>query len=481
MKKSLITSSITIILLLSSCLSHNPTTPTSDNVVLQTIFKNHPPPVFSVNEEPPPPGMTFEEFSKYLVYTREDIDINNDGKKEILLSGSTALPNWAFFIIYTSNSNQELRELYYKEAIGIYSAITQFKVTPPYLLVDFLTTSGGVGFHSSGSTRNIVRCVNTICDSISYRYFSADTVGSYDASSLNISGDQIEIKVNGLYVDSQPVTETVCDPTGKEYSLSKEHNRYFVDTSYLYKYSWKDNRFLETDYRETPAFEVMGFFKGPYTSEISYIISESLQPNRTIQQTLDAYFDFFDATADERNNPPTIPCNEVNKYPNWLPYSIPTTVYESKDQDYFAAVNSTCKLVVWKKNADLLDAKLIDLEVIGRESLVNCNPDFISFQWRDITGSDISELIITSGISKQTIWIYDVSPSVKLLHQATGFSRENPLVGVQLQKINNAIVLKVGLPRNKSQCLDAFDCFLLDKEFDTFVWNNEKQSFVPVP
>jgi len=77
MKKSLITSSITIILLLSSCLPFNQVVPISDTGILQTIFQQHSPPVFSVNDEPPPPGMTFEEFSKYLVYTREDTDINN--------------------------------------------------------------------------------------------------------------------------------------------------------------------------------------------------------------------------------------------------------------------------------------------------------------------------------------------------------------------------------------------------------------------
>ena len=481
MNKSLIASSITIALLASSCLSYNKGTPTSDNAVIQTIFKSHPHPVFSVNEEPPPPGLTFEEFSKNLVYTREDVDINNDGKKEILLSGSTSLPNWAFFVIYKDKDKPELQELYYSDALGWHSASLQFKVELPYIFADFLTTSGGTGYSSYYAERNVVRCTESDCASVPYRYFSGTTGGDYHSSSADISGNQVEIKVNGFYVSSGPVSETVCDPTGKKYSLDKEQSRYYVDTSYYYKYSWKDNHFLETDYQETPAFEVTGFFNGAYTNKISYIISDSVKPDATIQQTLDAYFDFFGATAHERNNPPTIPCAEVNKDSNWLPYSIPTTIYETKAHDYFAAVNNMCKLVIWKKNADILDPTLSDLEILGREALTNCQPDFISFQWMNITGSDIPELIITSGISKQTIWICDVSQSVKLIHQVTGFSRENPFVGVQLQKINSDIVLKIGLPHSNGQCLDAFKCFFLDKEFDSFLWNNEKQSFVSIP
>jgi len=484
MKKVFLTSStLTVLMLLASCLSYNQPALVSDTLILQSLFKNHPPPVFSVNEEPPSnPGMTFDEFSKYLIYTREDVDINSDGRKEIFFSGSTSLPNWAFFIIYRSNDKQGLQELYYSEAIGWHGAKVQSKVESPYIFVDFLTTSGGTGYSSYYSERNIVRCIESTCDSITYRYFSGDTAGDYHVSSANISENQVAIKVSGLYVYSESVTENVCDPTGKEYSLDKEHNRYYVDATYYYKYSWEDNRFTETDYQETPAFEVPGFFDGTYIGFIPAIIRESMGTDATIQQTLDTYFDFFGATANERKSPPTIPCKEVNQDSNWLPYSIPTTVYQGmKDQDYFAAVNNMCKLVVWKKNSEIFYPKLTDLEIIGRESLTDCSPDFISFQWMNITGSDIPELIITSGISKQTIWIYDVSESVKLIHQATGFSRGNPLVGVQLQKISNDIVLKVGLPRSNGQCLDAFNCFLLDKESEPFIWNNETQSFVPAP
>jgi hypothetical protein len=478
MKKSLIASSITIILLLSSCLSFNQVAPTSDVIILQTIFKNHPPPVFSVNDEPPPPGMTFEEFSKDLVYTREDKDINNDGRKEILFSGSTSFPRWAFFILYTNDDGNELQELYYSEAVGWYGAIAQFKVALPHILVDFLTTSGGTGYFAYYAERNIVRCSESACDSVSYRYFSGNTAGDYHTSSANISKNQAEIKVNGFYVVSEPVTETVCDPMGKVYSQSSEHNRYFVDTSYSYKYLWEDNHFLETDHQETPAFEVAGLSDQLYANMISRIISESLGTDATLQQNLHAYFDFFGATADERENPPTISCNEVDAESNWLPYSIPTTINrEMEDHDYSAAVNSECKLVVWKKKAEIFDPKLSDLEIIGRERLVDCNPDFLSFQWMNFTGSAIPELIITSGISRQTIWVYDISNTLRLIHQASGFSRDNPMLGVQLQKVSNDIILKIGWPRNNGQCMDAFNCFLPEKEFETLLWNNETQSF----
>lgn len=415
-----------------------------------------------------------------MVYTREDRDINNDGRKDILFSGSTSFPRWAFFILYTNDDGNELQELYYSESVGWYDALAQVKVELPYILVDFLTTSGGTGYFAYYAERNIVRCTVSACDSVSYRYFSGNTAGDYHASSAKISNNQVEIKVNGFYVVSEPVTETVCDPMGKEYSRQGEHNRYFVDTSYDYKYLWQENHFLETDHQEIPAFEVAGLSDQLYTNTISYIISESLGADATTQQNLDAYFDFFGATADERKNPPTIPCNEVDATSNWLPYSIPTTINrEMEDHDYFAAVNSECKLVVWKNKAEIFDPKLSDLEIIGRERLVDCSPDFISFQWMNFTGSDVPELIITSGISQQTIWVYDVSQTLKLIHQATGFSRDNPMIGVQFQKISNDIVLKVGLPRNNGQCLEAFNCFLLDKEFDSFVWNNEQQSFDP--
>lgn len=472
---------IITLLILSFCLSSNQPISNSDIVILQTIFKKHPPPTFSVNEEPPNPGMTFDEFSKYLIYTREDVDINNDGKEEILLSGSTAIPTWAFFIAYTINGNNELQELYYSDAVGWYVANAQFKVELPYIFVDFLTTYGGTGFYSYGSERNIVRCKETNCDSISYRYFSGNTSGDYHVSSATVSENQVEIKVSGFYINTETIAETVCDPTGKEYSLNEERQRYYVDTNYYSKYLWKDNHFLETDRQETPAFEVSGFFDGTYTGIIPHLISKSVKPNSTMQQTLDTYFDFFDATTSERNHIQTIPCNQVREETDWLPYSIPTTVYDMGDEGYFASVNVSCKLVVWKKNSDIFEPSIKDLEIIGRENLTVCNPDFISFQWMNITGNDVPELIITSGIFKQTVWIYDVSEKLKLLHQATGVSRANPMIGAQVKKVNNDVVLQVGLPLDKGKCLDAFNCFQLDKDFEVFRWNNETQTFVSVP
>ena len=147
--------------------------------------------------------MTFDEFSKYSIYSREDVDINNDGKKEILLSGSMGFPIWAFFILYTKNSHGELQELYYSDAVGWYVANAQFKVELPYIFVDFLTTYGGTGFYSYGSERNIVRCTRSNCDAVSYRYFSGNTSGDYHVSSADVSENQVGIKVNGFYVNTR--------------------------------------------------------------------------------------------------------------------------------------------------------------------------------------------------------------------------------------------------------------------------------------
>ena len=73
----------------------------------------------------------------------------------------------------------------------------------------------------------------------------------------------------------ESVAETVCDPAGQEYSVMEDRHNNFVDTSYYYKYSWEEDHFSETDYQETPAFEVPGFFDGTYTGTIPHIIKEA--------------------------------------------------------------------------------------------------------------------------------------------------------------------------------------------------------------
>ena len=143
-----------------------------------------------------------------------------------------------------------------------------------------------------------------------------------------------------------------------------------------------------------------------------------------------------------------------------------------------AAVSNECKLVVWKEPRGTRAARLNEVDFLGRETLADCAPNFISFQWMDITGSETPELIIISGLLEQNMWIFDVDQNVRLIHHASGLAHGQDMVGVQLQKRENQIFLAVGLPYHKEQCLDTFECFSLDKDYDMYIWDDTSKSFL---
>ena len=470
----------------NSCLSQGKESSVLDNDILHIFYENHNIPfVGEVGEGEKP---TFEQFTEDVIYQREDIDVNEDGKKEILISGSISFPKWSFFSIYQLDTYNQWAEIHFLESNGWYDSLVQQKISSPYIFVDFLESWGGTGVFSVAIDRNIIRCEQEKCGSISFPYYYQGRSGDgyqsswrYSKGTSLITGNQIEINNIGYKESNNFKVQEVCDPLGNLMYSTTSQPTYTVDPRVTKKYVWENGNFTETDHKETLGFDVK------ISSEIYgdggtvFRINSFAGENATPQHQIETYNNFFGIKDDDIKSPLMLPCLELkgDKKPIWFSKNIMATSYTLREQIFYIAVSEECNMVVWSENKnDNRKLSLEQINFIAKRKIEGCNSNFLSFQWINITPSELPELVVTSGFLNQTAWIFDIEKSAELIHQAKGVVHDESMIGIQVQLIDKHIFLTVGLPYHKEGCLTSFECFSLEKEYEAYIWDDSLQKFI---
>lgn len=477
---------ILITILTNSCIRQDKESSVLDNNILHTFYESHNIPAVGNGDKP-----TFEQFAEDVIYQQENIDINEDGEKEILISGSISFPKWSFFSIYYLDTSNQWEEIYFLESHGWYDSSVQQTFSPPYIFVDFLESWGGTGVFSVAIDRNIVRCKEEKCDSISFTHYYEGRSGdgyqsswAYSKGTASIIDNHIEINNIGYKQSSNYTTKEVCDPSGNLWYNSVFQPTYTVNPHITKKYIWENNKFTEINSKEISGFN-MNISSGSYGyGRAVFMINSFAGKNASPQHQIETYNDFFGIKDDNTNSPFMRPCFELkgDKKPIWFPQNILMTDYHLNDNFYYVAVNEQCDMVIWAWNSN--DGNISSLEqmkFITKQKVEGCDSNFLSFQWINITQTSLPELVVTSGFLNQTTWIFDVEKGAELIYKASGIVRDESMAGVQVQLKDKHILLTIGLPYHKEDCLTTFECFSLEKEYETYVWDNTSTKFILQP
>jgi len=468
---------------ISSCFVQGEKISILDNDILRNFHESHKIPFVGDNGKP-----TFKQFMEDVVYQREDVDVNEDGKKEILLSGSISFPKWSFFSIYQLNTSNQWTEIYFLESHGWYDSLVQQKYSSPYIFVDFLESWGGTGLFSVAIDRHFIRCEQDICDSISFPYYYERRSGNgvqsswaYSNSRFFIAENQVEIKSIGYSISNDYKVQEVCDLWGNLMYSETPQPTYTVDTRIAQKYVWDNGKFTETDHKEIPSFDIKISSEIYGDRDVAFMIASLAGENATPQQQIEIYNEFFGISDYNSNFPITLPCLEIKRNENliWFPKNIMVTNAVLGEKNFRVAVSKECNMVIWSENKnDNRKESLEQISFIAKRKIDSCNPNFLSFQWINITQSELPELVITSGFLNKTVWFFDIEDNAKLVYQAKGIVRDESMMGVDVQLIDEHIILTIGLPYHKQDCLTSFECFLLEKEHETYIWDNSLQEFI---
>lgn len=484
-----ITTSIILILitiLTNSCIRRGKESPVLDDDILHIFYEIHKIPAMGNGEKP-----TFEQFAEDVIYQREDIDVNEDGEKEILISGSISFPKWSFFSIYHFDTSNQWKEVYFLESHGWYDSLVQPNFSPPYIFVDFLKSWGGTGVFSVAIDRNIVRCKEEKCDSISFTYYYEGRSGdgyqsswAYSKGTSSITNNQIEINNIGYKQSSSYATKEVCDPSGNLWHNSVFQPAYTVSPHIARKYIWENNKFTEVNSKEIAGFNVNISSDSYGYGRAVFMINSFAGENASPQHQIETYYDFFGIKDDSTKSPLMLPCFELkgDKNPIWFPKNILMTDYRLDDNFYYVAVNEQCDMAIWVWNSnDETASSLEQMKFITKQKLEGCDSNFLSFQWINITQASLPELVVTSGFLHQTAWIFDVEKGAELKYKASGIVRDENMAGVQVQLKDKHILLTIGLPYHKEDCLTTFECFSLEKQYETYIWDDKAQKFILQP
>ncbi|MBK9007568.1 MAG: hypothetical protein IPM31_11315 [Anaerolineae bacterium] len=483
------TASIVLILVtifINSCIRQGKESSVPDNDILRIFYENHNISAVGNGDKP-----TFEQFAGDVIYQREDIDVNEDGKKEILISGSISLPKWSFFSIYQLDTSDQWGEIYFLESRGWYDSLVQQKFSHPYIFVDFLGSWGGTGVFSVAIDRNIVRCKEEKCDSISFtRYYEGrsgdgrQSSWGYSKGTSSIIDSHIEINVVGYKQSSNYTTNEVCDPSGNLWYNSVFQPTHTVNPHITKKYIWENDKFTEINSKEIPGFNVNISSDSYGDGRAVFMINSFAGENASPQHQMETYNDFFGIKDDTTESPLTLPCFELkgDQNPIWVPKNILMTDYHLNDKSYYVAVNEKCDMVIWTWNSN--DGNISSLEqmrFITKQKVEGCDSNFLSFQWVNITQTSFPELVIRSGFLHQTAWIFDVEKGAELIYKASGIVHDEDTAGVQVQLKDKHILLTIGLPYHKEDCVTTFECFSLEKQYEIYVWDDTSQKFTLQP
>ncbi|NPA27205.1 MAG: hypothetical protein GXO36_06385 [Chloroflexi bacterium] len=459
----------------------------SNRALLQHIYAHY-------NRSYKSNGLSFAEFMEVVKTQRMDVDINRDGKPEILISGDLPFSWWTFFGIYHGEGSS-LKELYFVEQHGAYAAQARYTYQPPYIILTMWTHWGGTGVHVGHFDKYIIRCEGDQCDAVKFLYYyegfawnEPEVSKSRRFASFQVKGDRIEIWEQGYSMERHLKTYEACSPTGKMYFVSEMPETYTVEPRVYKTYSWEHDHFIETDYRELLAYDVRSSSE-LYERFIDQWLLSLAGENATPEEQINVYYDFFGVPPEKRHEP-MMPCHRFKqrtefwqmKEPEWFPREIAAT-YQPLDEGGLleVAINNECYMATWKvppleRNIQSLD----DIDFLDRRELEGCTSSYLGIQWFDITPSPLPELIVVSGFWDQTMWIFDFGEgdTVKLIFKVTGQIRDESFQGAQLYRKNGQTILKVGRVRNAPlHSIEELERYQSEK-FDIYLWDNNLQRFV---
>ena len=452
----------------------------SDDEVINYFFNVHP--FYTPSGE----TMTLEQFSKQLQYTRQNLDVNKDGEEEIIFYGS--LSHISFFAIYTPDSDQ-LNEISYFSEPSIYQTDIQVHWKNPYLIVDTLSRFGGSNSRVNDITKRIIRCESQSCDYIEFPYLHESlTWGLHPAlddlhfieTDVNIDKNTIQLTTYGMQTYTELTPSIMCDIDGNQFTFGNYETEHYVIPLQKITYEWKKNNFVKLEDTLKPGYVTSNrYIESIFTrNQLTYLLKHIAGETGTSVEQLNLYYDFFNVPKQKRDKSFYLPCTQVKReYANWFPTNTVSTSTTIDEEEVYFTINSQCEMVAWKLNDVQSVESLDDISVLKRFTLDDCNTESLYFQWMDITESETSELLITSGISNTHLWIFDIIDSFELVEEFTGIPRSEDMLGVSVQVIDDEIHVISGLPFRETGCVEHLDCYTLNNPFRTAKWNRSIQSF----
>lgn len=428
-----------------------------------------------------------------LVISRQDVDVNGDGNKEILVIVES--DPWFLYYAILGQGKAGWSEWFYKEFAGHYCAKIRSTVKSNYVVTDNLICGGGTGVLNVKWTQEWVLCQDARCDAVwnapiwntfrlamplpppyDQRSYTIAQVESPDSNTIRVTTHQFGSTIPILSRMQQTVSATTNLPNMA---------RRFIGPETVDIYRWNGNRFERESHEQVSAGQSIANEFDERTLETIRQVNDTLAvPFRKEDGTFDA--SGFDAVAKEFWGPAAI-----ITWDNWYRDSSANVASHNGDPgqlgDRIAAVvqisneRPLCGLTVQKYISSTF-------QLIGRIELP-CTISFTRLMWEDVNADGQKDLLLITmppdedlqetGAGLQRLYVFDVTDGVKQITMLDGAINGADGAGIRWRKTNEGTSeILAGLPF-MPLTLAVTSWPNLDRRFQIYHWDAKTQSLVP--
>ncbi|GAB4444474.1 MAG: hypothetical protein OHK0041_00780 [Anaerolineales bacterium] len=202
-------------------------------------------------------GLSFEQFQQSSRLKRIDLDVNQDGQQEILLTLTGIAPNTGDFLIL-STLQGNLGEMFFTRKFGHYALDMEFHEWHDGVLLRWMEQNGGSNVRINILQEEYIRCAAASCDSLSYeRYSWAFSFASESEAATSVTitqplpeGNTLRLKEYS-YQTGTTLNRQICyDQTGVKWGISRIQPFTILGPEMLILYHWNGQSFEMLSRRE---------------------------------------------------------------------------------------------------------------------------------------------------------------------------------------------------------------------------------------
>lgn len=451
-----------------------------DQDILRFIFKNRQPEIGTLSED----FLNLVAAGQFSDYQRQDADVNGDDQPEILISGRNDT-YYLFVAIVKRDAGGKLQELFYTDNLnGKYVGEVRVTLAGQRVVADFLTTTGGTGYVETTWEQRWIQCQADSCSQV----WSAPLLWADRSAQWTLARNSAVAEV------AQPDAQTIHLVTHRfglielpwgETDAPPRTARRVIGPDTRETYRW-DGQVYQLESREQVAVgqEIAREFDAQ-TGETEALLFEALtQPLLQADGNYD-YAVYLKTQAELWG----LPAPDQPDDPTWGA--------ASRALDIASHTGGPEQLGEWATGViGALDKPLCRVTVLRHaEGKLNrtgqvelpCTINFTRLAWADVTGDGQAELLLTTippdedslGQMERLIVFAVADNGMTELAQLDGVINGADGRGIRWQQPAEGFEVEAGLPLLDPDAAETWSDLRLEREFQTYRWDEERGEFKP--
>lgn len=423
-------------------------------------------------------------------FKRQEIDVNEDGLAEILITDEIPEMQSSYFAVIGRNAtggineNSQWQELFYFQESGHYCWDTRASFIQNRVILDAISCHGGTGDFAYFWDQHWIQCRREKCiDVWSARIFDAGR--SYSARSTHdfligridqLDDHTIQLTTKRFKIDGVPMEDFIVEPA-----------RRITGPTIREQYRWSGSVFvLESTEQIEPGIEITREFNQEGNANL-FLFNNLIEPLCTPVGVGACDFDRLKIDPIESDfwGMPA-PNTDDPVWPS-KDFSMDSIALNTKGP-YIAGVVTAkdrplCRLTVQQYVSR-------GFKLIGRVD-VQCTQHFTRLFWIDVDGDGADELLMLtippnpkdSNVemsARQRLHVYKIKDSLAEIANIDGAINGEDGVGIRWETGKDGFYVFAGLPLAIENCAWGFACVTLDRRFQKYRWNKSTNSLQPV-